>query len=71
MVAGGQFGNHFSTVPADPVFEPPGRVYELYHAESTNPSADLPVYPAPYGNTGIYGPMMIDLLLIPGRRSQY
>ncbi len=43
---------------------------EWYHAESSNPSADMPVY-APYCNTGTYGPMMLDVLLFTDISSRF
>ena len=41
-----------------------GPVFESYHAGSHMVPADVPIAPYSY-NTGIYGPMMLDVLLMP------
>lgn len=54
--------------------QPSGRVIEWYHAGSSNPTADLPDCMPPCGRgygPGMYGPVLIDVLLIPDISSRF
>lgn len=60
-------GNSSAGYVVDGVYGP---VFESYHAESTNPWADMPAQ-RPYCNTGMYGPMMFDVLLFNDISSRF
>jgi hypothetical protein len=60
-------GNSSAGYVVDGVYGP---VFESYHAESSNPWADMPPQ-RPYLNTGMYGPMMFDVLLFSDISSRF